>query len=267
MSSAGPLNLLGLIGIDGAEASVRVASRSAQSARFDSESLANGSSSAVEKVSQAGPSQMVGANKTALTRDDLCDGVEERLDEEIDEADLALGLQGGVRILDDRDGQLEARLEEGLLRPLLEQHRRPMLRDGVRSSLGRRNSLVSDARIRSTWRAKRTGLLMSEHLMSAWQIIMRSSQTSVASIEQRSSAILSPSSPSLTIQPKCIAMSVARIAENRILRKPVQSSAGPIEGRTRVALEAGPNRKVKPCLRSSVVMSRQCMFSRTDVSL
>lgn len=209
------------------------------------------------------------------TGNDLGRGGEQRLHEEVDEADLALGLQRGVRVFDDRHGQVQARLEERLLRPFLEQDRRPVLRDIVRASLRGAGGEVkasvertSKGREEGAPAGRRTGLLMSEHLMSAWQIMMRSSHTSASSAEHRSSAILSPSSPSLTIQPKCIAMSVAMMDEKRILRNPVQSSAGPSSvGGLAVELAAVPKMKLKPCLRSSVVMSRQCMFSRTDESL
>jgi hypothetical protein len=135
VSSGGRLNLLGLIGIDGEEPSVKVASRSDQRARFCSDSFAKGSSSAQGLDVRLKAMAVWESGTTALTRDDFRDGIEKRLDEEVDEADLALGLQGRVGVLDDRDGQLEARLEEGLLRPLLEQHRRPVLRDSVRSGL------------------------------------------------------------------------------------------------------------------------------------
>lgn len=91
--------------------------------------------------------------------------LEQRLDEQVDEANLALGLRELLcRVeYDHADGKVKVAFEVGLRRPFVEQAGRPRLGDVVRARLRAKGQQSHN----SKREALRTGFEMSPHLMRA----------------------------------------------------------------------------------------------------
>lgn len=154
-------------------------------------------------------------------------------------------------------------------------------------------------------RIELTGLEMSAHLMSAWSSMSLSRSTCALSARSPSSApscARSPIERRLTMNEKCMAMSVERMMPWRTFLKSAvctreracDANVGVVgEGRLDVVGEAaegagegeldddedgrkaslvrgcssGPRRKPSPCLRRSETVRMQCMFSSADMLL
>lgn len=231
--------------------------------------------------------------------DDRC-RVEQGRHEQILEGDLTLGLDSGVRVLDDRDREGEADLERRLVVPLVQQRRRPVLGDLDRTSLrGNKHAMSAPVPIEDMRRDSSdvilTGLLMSAHFINAWRIINRSFPAclSLAPIVGLATTLSdpipsgppwtnrSPISVRLPIHEKCIDMSVARIVPNRSFLKSTNAARatwadglGAGTGLDGVAVksmesagsEVDPKSQPKPCFLRRLTTRMQCRCSSADLS-